>query len=257
MELRPMIKPNLSSSVKNYLYKYIRSMDLKGSTKLPPENEISVNLGVSRVTVRRALDELEKEGMILRCHGRGTFINPEAVKIQVNLMPGEEFCKLIESCGYEASFEITDVRKKRTDQETMRLLQLEQDEDVYEVEKLYLADGHPAIISIDRFSSSLVGGTLDRKDLERKSTFDILRQFGGCFIVRDKIRMETMNRREMESVTLRGKEMECDSVLVFHGVNYNQDNKPVIYDTEFYDTKYVKFSLLRVKNVYGEESGDE
>ena len=33
-------------------------------------------------------------------------------------------------------------------------------------------------------------------------------------------------------------------------LNYNQDNKPVIYDTEFYDTKYIKFSLLRVKNVY-------
>jgi len=242
MELHPMIKPNLSSSVKNYLYKYIRSLDLGGNTKLPPENELSSNLGVSRVTVRRALDELEKEGIVLRIHGRGTFVNPEALNIQVNLMPGEEFSRLIESCGYKASFEVADVRKLIADAEVARILQLEDGEEIYEVEKIFLADGHPAIISIDRFACSLAGDDLKRETVEGKS--------GGCFIVRDKIRIETMNRREMEQETVCGQKMECDSVLVFHGINYNQDNKPVIYDTEFYDTKYIKFSLLRVKNVY-------
>ena len=134
MELHPMIKPNLSSSVKNYLYKYIRSLDLGGNTKLPPENELSSNLGVSRVTVRRALDELEKEGIVLRIHGRGTFVNPEALNIQVNLMPGEEFSRLIESCGYKASFEVADVRKLIADAEVARILQLEDGEEIYEVE---------------------------------------------------------------------------------------------------------------------------
>ena len=250
MELHPMIKPNLSSSVKNYLYKYIRSLDLRGNTKLPPESELSVNLGVSRVTVRRALDELEKEGIVLRIHGRGTFVNPEAVNIQVNLMPGEEFSRLIESCGYKAAFEVADVRKRKAGEEVRRILQLESGEEIYEVEKVFLADGHPAIISIGRFACSLVGNALKREDVEKKSTFDILRRLGGCFIVRDKIRIETMNRGEMEHETVWGKKMECDSVLVFHGINYNQDNRPVIYDTELYDTKYIKFSLLRVKNVY-------
>lgn len=250
MELHPMIKPNLSSSVKNYLYKYIRSLDLSGNTKLPPESELSVNLGVSRVTVRRALDELEKEGIVLRIHGRGTFINPEAVNIQVNLMPGEEFSRLIESCGYQASFEVAEVRKRRASDEVRRILQLEAGEEIYEVEKIFLADGHPAIISIDRFACNLAGNELKQEEVKEKSTFDILRRFGGCFIVRDKIRIETMNRREMEQETVCSRRMECDSVLVFHGINYNQENKPVIYDTEFYDTRYIKFSLLRVKNVY-------
>lgn len=250
MELHPMIKPNLSNSVKKYLYKYIRGIDLKGSTKLPPENEISLNLGVSRVTVRRALDELEREGMVLRIHGRGTFVNPEAVNIQVNLMPGEEFSRLIESCGYDASFETVDIRKVKADSEVARVLQLEGEEEIFEVEKLFKADGHGAIISIDRFACSLVGENLKREDMEGKSTFDILRQFAGCIIVRDKLRIETMSRKEMEQAALSGSRLGCDSVLVFHGVNYNQDNKPVIYDTEFYDTNYVKFSLLRVKNVY-------
>lgn len=252
MDIHPMIKPNLSSTVKNYLYKYIRSVDLNGNTKLPPENEISLNLGVSRVTVRRALDELEREGMILRIHGRGTFINPEAVNIQINLMPGEEFSRLIKSCGYEASFEIAEVRKIPAGKEIAEKLQLEEGEEIYEVEKIYMADGHLALISIDRFAGSMVGGQLTAETASGKSTFDILRQQAGCIIVRDKIQIETMSREELVKNTLRGAEMECGSALVFHGVNYNQDNEPVIYDTEFYNTDYIKFSLLRIKNVYGD-----
>ena len=73
MEIYPMSKVNLSSSVKNYLYQYIRSLEQTGNMKLPPESELSLKLGVSRVTVRRALDELENEGIILRIQGRGTF----------------------------------------------------------------------------------------------------------------------------------------------------------------------------------------
>lgn len=249
MEIYPMSKVNLSSSVKNYLYQYIRSLDQTGSMKLPPESELSQKLGVSRVTVRRALDEMENEGIILRIQGRGTFANPEALNIQVNLMPGEEFTRLIENCGYRASVEVKDVRRKEADEKTRKLLGMEAGEEVYEVEKIYFADGHPAIISVDCFACSLIGIELTSEFMAGQSIFDVLHQYGGCIIARDKIRMETMNRARMEECVLSGKEMGCDSVLVFHGNNYNQDNKLVMLDREFYDTNYIKFSLLRVKNV--------
>ena len=256
MEIHPMIKANLSSTVKNYLYRYIRSNQLQGSTKLPPENVISANLGVSRVTVRRALDELESEGVVLRIHGRGTFVNPEAVNIRVNLMPGEEFTRLIEESGYEGTFEIVDIRRTEADKETAAALQMKEDRGIWQVEKLYRANGHPAIISIDRFPAALLSDSMTEQEVKKeflqKSTFDFLRQYGGVVVVRDKIQIETMNKQELKNAALGGSSMECDSVLVFHGINYAQDNAPVIYDSEFYDTRFVKFSLLRVKNVYGD-----
>lgn len=256
MDVHPVIKANLSSTVKNYLYKYIQSTQSQGNTKLPPENEISANLKVSRVTVRRALDELESEGVILRIHGRGTFVNPEAVNIRVNLMPGEEFTKLIEKSGYEGTFEIVDIRRTEADKETAEALQLKEDREIIQVEKLYRANGHAAIISIDRFPSAFIDRGMDiealRSEFLQKSTFDFLRYHGGAVIVRDKIQIETMNRAEFKNAAFSGNSMECDSALVFHGINYDQDNAPIIYDSEFYDTRFVKFSLLRVKNVYGD-----
>ncbi len=250
MEKHPLIRANLSSSVKQYLYKYIRSADLNGNRKLPPENVISENLGVSRVTVRRALDELEKEGMVLRMHGRGTFINPEAASIQVNLMPGEEFSSLIRKCGYTPSVEVQAVRKSAPDKTTAEILQLEQGEEIYTVEKLFFADGHPAIVSVDRFPASLAGDSLTEEEIKTRSTFDILKERAGCVVVRDKIRIETMEKKEAAEQIRSGARMECGSILVFRGINYSQDNEPVIYDTEYYDTRYVPFNLMRLKDVY-------
>lgn len=252
MENHPIMKLNLSSTVKDYLYKYIREMNYEGTTKLPAESVISENLGVSRVTVRRALDELEREGLVLRIHGRGTFINPEAANIQVNLMPGEEFTQLIQTCGYKASYKIADVQKMNADKETAKQLQLEAGDEIYQIEKIYYADGRPAIISVDKFSANLINGGLTSEELMEYSTFDILKRHAGIVIVRDKITIETMSKTEISKCTFVGDNMQCESALVFHGINYDQNNMPVIIDSEFYDTDIVRFNLLRVKNVHRE-----
>ncbi|WP_253821996.1 GntR family transcriptional regulator [Vibrio sp. 99-8-1] len=48
---------------------------LKGGDFIPTEREFSERLGVSRITVRKALDILEKEGVIVRSRGLGTMIS--------------------------------------------------------------------------------------------------------------------------------------------------------------------------------------
>ena len=58
---------------------------LKPTAKIPSERELSDSLGVSRGTVRKALDELERKGLIKRRPGSGTFVTelaPEYVSAQ-------------------------------------------------------------------------------------------------------------------------------------------------------------------------------
>lgn len=252
MDVHLMSKPNLSSTVKNYLYQYIRESYLKGDEKLPPENVISTNLGVSRVTVRRALGELEKEGIIIRIHGRGTFVNPEAVTIQANLMPGEEFSHLIKSCGYTPSIEVVSLSREAPNSVCLRTLRLTADTEVFRVEKLYLANGHPAIISVDYFSAQLVNGELHRDALEKESVFHLLRGRTGHVVARDKISMEAVTREDAAKLIPSACRLENSSLLFFQGINYNQENIPIIFDYELYDTSFIKFGLLRMKDVYGE-----
>ena len=49
---------------------------LAPDTRLPSEVELSVQYGVARVTVRRAIELLRDQGKVITVHGRGTYVRP-------------------------------------------------------------------------------------------------------------------------------------------------------------------------------------
>ena len=83
--IAPIRKKTLSDSVKDSLRKLISEKAFNEAGKLPPEEELARQLAVSRITIRKALTDLEQEGLLLRIHGRGTFVNPAARQVKVNL----------------------------------------------------------------------------------------------------------------------------------------------------------------------------
>jgi GntR family transcriptional regulator len=52
----------------------IQSGDLPPGSRLPSELELAQIYGVARVTLRRAVAELRKDGLVVVVHGRGTFV---------------------------------------------------------------------------------------------------------------------------------------------------------------------------------------
>ena len=56
---------------------FIQEGGFAPGAKLPPERQLTEELGLSRATLRKALDVLEREGLIWRHVGRGTFIAEE------------------------------------------------------------------------------------------------------------------------------------------------------------------------------------
>ncbi len=57
------------------LYRRIRSGEFRPGAMLPPEERLCADYGVSRITVRRALEELRSSRLIYRQRGRGTFVS--------------------------------------------------------------------------------------------------------------------------------------------------------------------------------------
>ena len=65
----------LTERVRDDLAQRISRQDLGPGAQLPTERDLSVEYGVSRVTVRRALALLTEEGLVYAIQGRGTFVN--------------------------------------------------------------------------------------------------------------------------------------------------------------------------------------
>jgi GntR family transcriptional regulator len=65
---------SLYFQLKNIIKSKILSNEFKAQERLPSEAELCAEYTVSRATVRQALLELEKEGLIYRDRGRGTFV---------------------------------------------------------------------------------------------------------------------------------------------------------------------------------------
>jgi len=104
--------PDISSSsplplyrqVKKYIQGQISANIWKPDSKIPSENELVRILGVSRMTVNRALRELTLEGLLVRLQGVGTFVahqKPQSALLEIRSIASE-----IESRGGVHSSEV-------------------------------------------------------------------------------------------------------------------------------------------------------
>lgn len=73
-ELGEQARGPLYRQLHHALRKAIEDKRLASDQALPPERDIAIDFGVSRITVRKALDALAEEGLVRRRHGAGTFV---------------------------------------------------------------------------------------------------------------------------------------------------------------------------------------
>lgn len=245
MKMSPFVKENLSDKVKRSLYEYIDNMDIDQGTKLPSENEIAKSYGVSRVTVRRALDELEQEGIVLRIHGRGTFVNPLSKQFKINLAVSQEISELISKSGYQIRIVLAAYEHTQCDLIIAKALGIPVGSPVIALEKGYYADGHLAIFCQDFIPMDIFSEMPRREDFEQYSSYDVLRQKAGKLVVRDWIQIQIANLDQLDTCSGLEREFEKESFLEILGRVYDQDNKPLLYGRVYYNTDYIRFNMVR------------
>lgn len=79
--------------------KAIASGELSEGSMLPSVRGLAAGLRISALTVKKAYDRLEEEGLTVTVHGKGTFVtetNRELVKEQQRMMAEQELQKVVE-----------------------------------------------------------------------------------------------------------------------------------------------------------------
>jgi GntR family transcriptional regulator, histidine utilization repressor len=103
----------LYQKVKEFVVRRIRSGDWPPDSRIPSEHEIVATLGVSRMTVHRALRELTAAGLLVRIQGVGTFVAPQ--KPQVAPFEVRSIAEVIAEHGGTYSAEVHLLRREMAD----------------------------------------------------------------------------------------------------------------------------------------------
>ena len=131
--------------------KYISTMNLKDSNKLPREELLAEIIGVSRVTLRSALNILASEGIIFRRHGKGTFVNYNYFSITASVTQLLEYTEVIRLSGYEPSIKYLNIDIIPADKNLSTIFNIKEGQEIIKNIKLFFADEIPCIYCIDFF----------------------------------------------------------------------------------------------------------
>lgn len=141
---------------------------------LPSEREVSERYGLSRTTVRLALQELEKLGMVVRQHGRGTFVADRSTQA-ANLSQTYSFTEHMRSIGRDPKTTILEFSQMDADKGLAEHMKTRLGEKLFKLKRLRAADGIPLMIETSYLPVRKFL-TLSERQLESTPLYEIIEQ---------------------------------------------------------------------------------
>ena len=165
---------------------------------IPSERQLSVDLGVSRLTVRAALDELVRAGLLDRKRGSGTFVREPKIAQELTMT---SFSEEMRRRGMRPASKTLSLATTLAGAYLGRCLHVSPSEPIMVAKRLRLADGETMAIETLHVPESLVPG-LTPKDLDQGSFYELLSERYGIEIVGGIQTIEPTVTNEEESEAL-------------------------------------------------------
>ncbi|MEN3203393.1 MAG: GntR family transcriptional regulator [Atribacterota bacterium] len=213
----------LYSKIYRTLKEEIESGVYKVGDFLPPEDELEKRFGASRTTIRNALSELERDGLILRRRGKGTIVQEPKTAQNMNFI--SSFTETLQEKGIQVGTGIVTIELIPAPPKVLAALNLEKGEKVYLVQRTRLANGVPIAFMTNYLLARVVPGLEEKKEaLRRLGLYQLLEEEYGLVLKRAVETIEAYLSGPLEADILQIPE----KVPLFHTVRitYLEDGTP-------------------------------
>jgi GntR family transcriptional regulator len=241
MEIR---RRPLYLEVIDVLMKDIQEGKYAPGARLPSEEQLAREMGISRVSLREALRVLAEDGILFRRHGSGTYVRDQKATPVQDLSTILSISTMFKKAGLEHQVIRADHRKIPAARKVAEKLALHPGEEVWEVERLRGIAGKPALYSFDYFPAALVPPGEERRIREYLfATYYFLSE-----VCRQKIDQGKCNLKPVladEKLQEIMKLPRHTPLMYIEIVDLNPEQKPVSYAREYYRADFFDFQVNR------------
>jgi GntR family transcriptional regulator, frlABCD operon transcriptional regulator len=241
---------NLNPSTPQPLYRQIRQMlkndieqgKYKPDEQIPTEAELCETYKVSRITIRKAIEDLAVEGILTRIPRRGTFVTSK--KFQNELLSVSGFSEFSHQLGMIPNSRILRSEVIQAPKDVAERLHIQVDSPVLELERLMYVNDRPLFYDIAHFSLERFPD-LEKKITSNESTYKVLFEDYQTEIVSNDKVIEVIG-----ATMLVAKLLECDlgaNLFRIIKVAFDASDRPVHLSTFMCETSKVSLTVHRAK----------
>jgi GntR family transcriptional regulator len=227
----------------------IRSGVYPAESRFPSQNELADEFGISRATVRSALDSLASRGLIVRRQGVGTFVSLTS-RIANPLTRPVLFQDLIAAHGYDPGVRFVGADLLAPDPGIATALAAEADSPVLELRKVFTADGDPVIYCVNTLPLWVTGRRLAEAVLADQTLtepiFEFLERRCGHPL---RYYISTIRPDLTQNCPIPATEFDPGTLaIVIDETGYTADERPIMHSLHYYPGARMRFELIRSRD---------
>jgi len=242
MNLNPSTPQPLYMQIRQMLKNDIQQGKYKPDEQIPTEAELCEIYNVSRITIRKAIEELVKDGTLTRIPRRGTYVTSK--KFHNELISVSGFSEFSHQLGMTPNSRILKSEVIPATEEIAEYLNVEEGSPILELERLMYVNDRPLFYDIAHFSL-IRFPDLEKKIVGNESTYKILlNDYQTEIVSNDKI-IDVIGATKDYA-----KWLECDigaNLFKILKISFNLADEPVHLSTFMCETNKVKLTVHRAK----------
>jgi len=230
----------------------IHNQEWRAGEQIPPEPELATLYGVSRVTIRQALAELVKDGLLTRQRGSGTFVNHNPMPLTHDFSLPTTFSGRLKQMGFQVSSKIleTETFHKPLPQ-VMEHLLLGPNDAVAYLKRLHLINEQPTAINRSWFADALCPGIAEQNLIDNSLSRTLAERY-HLVPARADNWLEVIRATERDAQILKSF---VDTPLIhLTTVSFLQDGRPLEYSMTSWLGDRIRFNFNINFSTSGETS---